>query len=371
MKQKIDLHNHTFGSDGKQTILKLMKRAKSKNIPIVAVTDHDSVEGFHYFQHEICKIVEKIEIKQDKENAKRLLRFLEKVKIIKGVELISSYKGNIIEVLAYDYDLEKMAEQIENLKIGLKTRAELFYEKFCNVIEQKHLIINMENLNKAYNNALEEEKDEKLKIFYHNNIKIKVVNKKKIGVVGPFFKEIIKDKKNFKYLEYEENGNKKQANTVKEFITKHVYNPNSIFYVDVSNTRPIYEDTIQAIHRAGGKAFLAHPGRYKNKIDIEKEIDNMILIGLDGIEVWYPDHSKEFSDFLLKKIKKYHLLASGGSDDHCVPSEGQKYRLGNCKIPIQKETEWIYKIIENEKDFVNSDNILKECKRKLESIIKK
>ena len=55
MKQKIDLHNHTFGSDGKQTILKLMKRAKSKNIPIVAVTDHDSVEGFHYFQHEICK----------------------------------------------------------------------------------------------------------------------------------------------------------------------------------------------------------------------------------------------------------------------------------------------------------------------------
>lgn len=371
MKQRIDLHNHTFGSDGKQTILKLMKRAKLRNIKIVAVTDHDSVEGFHYFQHEMCKIVEKIEEKQDTKAANRLLKLLDDVKIIKGAELITSYKGNIVEILAYDYELNKMSEQIEILREGLKTRAELFYEKFCAVIKEKNIIINMENLNKAYKNALEEEKNQKVKIFYHNNKKIKVVNKKRTGVVGPFFKEMIKNEKNCKYLEYEEDGIIKQASTIKEFITKHVYNQNSIFYVDVTNTRPKYEDTIKAIHRAGGMAVLAHPGRYKTEMNIKEEIDSMILYGLDGLEVWYPDHSTEFSKFLLTKVKKYKLIASGGSDDHCVPSEGQRYNLGNCKIQKIKETKWIYEIIKDKRDFVNNDSILKECKRKLENLLEK
>ena len=41
-----DAHNHTRGSDGRQTAFRAMLRAYSEGFNVMAVTDHDSVKGF-------------------------------------------------------------------------------------------------------------------------------------------------------------------------------------------------------------------------------------------------------------------------------------------------------------------------------------
>ena len=42
---RIDLHNHTFHSDGILSEEELVKRAKLNHVDIFALTDHDSVFG--------------------------------------------------------------------------------------------------------------------------------------------------------------------------------------------------------------------------------------------------------------------------------------------------------------------------------------
>lgn len=70
------------------------------------------------------------------------------------------------------------------------------------------------------------------------------------------------------------------------------------------------EEVIASIHDAGGIAILAYTGTYKNTTVLEK----LIKAGLDGIEVWCPQHDEETTAELALFAKKNGLLAIGGSD---------------------------------------------------------
>lgn len=85
--------------------------------------------------------------------------------------------------------------------------------------------------------------------------------------------------------------------------------PDSIL---VEGTYPSPEDTLEAIHEAGGIAVLAHPGFYDNF----ELLEELIPLGLDGVEVWHPENTPEQQELLKKIAKKNHLVATGGSDFH-------------------------------------------------------
>lgn len=79
---------------------------------------------------------------------------------------------------------------------------------------------------------------------------------------------------------------------------------------------------IQAIHDAGGIAVLAHPACYW-AINLEKLVVDLMKIGLDGIEVYYPYprfrkivkfHSSQ--DVLVISEKYPQLIKTGGTDFH-------------------------------------------------------
>lgn len=42
----IDLHTHTNASDGKLPPQELLLRAKQRGIKVLAITDHDTLEGY-------------------------------------------------------------------------------------------------------------------------------------------------------------------------------------------------------------------------------------------------------------------------------------------------------------------------------------
>ena len=70
-------------------------------------------------------------------------------------------------------------------------------------------------------------------------------------------------------------------------------------------------DAIKLLKENNALTVLAHPVLIK-KFDY-KEIINM---GFDGIEVYHPNQSDEFSEELLKLAHKNHLIITAGSDYH-------------------------------------------------------
>jgi len=134
----------------------------------------------------------------------------------------------------------------------------------------------------------------------------------------------------------------------------------------MSETRISFEDGIDVIHKAGGKAVGSHFARDK-KLDIRKEIDEMIHHGLDGLEVWHPDHNEADRDFLLSKVREYGLIASGGSDDHANEKEGKQYKIGgkSAQVPNIPETAWIGDMT----NFIENSPVISEKVKKLRRLI--
>lgn len=345
-----DIHNHTRGSDGRQSAFRFLLRAAHNSKNIVSMSDHDSVKGYKNLENDLYSVVETIKADKSYEPSK-IIEMLESIKILKGTELITSYNGVIIEVLGYNFDVDKMQSEIERLKTTVQKKPyEALYEGFTKIIEEKGLTFNKEVLDEAYNKIKQEGKG---------------------GVVGPFYNELAAHEENKNLLTYiDENGEEKQADTLKLFINKQLYNKKSPLFVDMSATRPTYEDTIDAIHKAGGKAFLAHAGRYKDKMPVEEYIDDMIEKGLDGVEVFYPDHSYEFREFLLQKVREHGVKASGGTDDHHTIKEGIQYEMGKVAIPNIPETEWMQESVENGLDFVKNSEKMKEAIQELKALRK-
>ena len=77
-------------------------------------------------------------------------------------------------------------------------------------------------------------------------------------------------------------------------------------------TYPEPSEIIEAIHEAGGIAVLAHPGFYDNF----ELLEELIPLGLDGVEVWHPENTPEQQELLISIAKKNDLLMTGGSDFH-------------------------------------------------------
>jgi 3',5'-nucleoside bisphosphate phosphatase len=76
-------------------------------------------------------------------------------------------------------------------------------------------------------------------------------------------------------------------------------------------------ETIRMIHETGGIAVLAHPGQ----IDPEGREQRLLIkeltrYDLDGLELFYPTHSRRMIKKLRSLAAEYNLITTGGSDFH-------------------------------------------------------
>lgn len=77
------------------------------------------------------------------------------------------------------------------------------------------------------------------------------------------------------------------------------------------------DETIDFIHQAGGVAVLAHPGKLNSAIRILPQlIYELTERKLDGLEIYYPTHSKKAQKKLHNLAERYNLITTGGSDYH-------------------------------------------------------
>jgi len=86
-------------------------------------------------------------------------------------------------------------------------------------------------------------------------------------------------------------------------------------------------DVFELVHRAGGVAVLAHPGRDYSEADLERYIAD----GLDGIEILHPANGPSVRATLGRIVRKAELLRSGGSDWHGPGAGGGE--PGSQRVP--------------------------------------
>ena len=74
---------------------------------------------------------------------------------------------------------------------------------------------------------------------------------------------------------------------------------------------------IETIRHAGGVAVLAHPGLYRlPDVRLETLLQILKKMGLQGIEIYYPEHSTVQTAFYETLAERFGLLATGGTDFH-------------------------------------------------------
>ena len=95
------------------------------------------------------------------------------------------------------------------------------------------------------------------------------------------------------------------------------------------------EEAITLLQQAGGIAVLAHPLQLDRSVEsLDGAVRQLADMGLDGIEVYYPNHSRSFRRRLMALAEKYGLLMTGGSDYHGTIRPGTSLAGGkNVSVP--------------------------------------
>lgn len=289
----IDIHMHTIYSDGDKTVAEVLKMCEKRKLEYISITDHNT-----------CKQYEDEVLKNNN---------IFSGKIIKGVELNTVFQNKNIEVLAYNINPSIVNEWCEKYysEDNLKRQQEICEKRLLDICNKKGLIY-------------DESKIEK-------NIKLTDY------IEIPIYNELMKHEENYEILgEFTE--------SLGLFFRKGLANPESSYFVNRIEFRPKYKEVIDIIHKAGGKAFLAHPFEYKFKDTIGFINDLRKEVELDGIECFHPSSADDNKkDILVEYARKNNLYISGGSDYHGSKKPDIEIGIGRGNLNISKEIieEWI------------------------------
>ncbi len=104
---------------------------------------------------------------------------------------------------------------------------------------------------------------------------------------------------------------------------------------------PTAEQAIALIHEAGGTAVIAHP--YWDIEDPDEVEDLIRSLGADGVETFYPSHSEEQTEHLLRLCEELDLVPTGSSDYHGPTHKTfakfgayDTFGLGDPQVPEKK-----------------------------------
>lgn len=290
----IDIHMHTIYSDGDKTVEEVLKMCEERKLEYISITDHDT-----------CKQYEDETLKNNK---------IFSGKIIKGTELHATFQNKNIEILAYNINPSIINEWCEKYysEDKLKEQQEICRKRLFDICDRHGLI--------------------------YDESKIRKPKKASEYVERPIYEEVMAHKENHKIL-----GEFTESFSI--FFRKGLANPDSSYFMNHIEFRPKYKEVIDIIHKAGGKAFLAHPFEYKFEDTIAFINDLRKEAELDGLECFHPSSADDNKkDILVEYARKNNLYISGGSDYHGNPKPDIEIGIGKGNLNISKEIieEWLY-----------------------------
>lgn len=283
----VDMHMHTLYSDGDKTVEEVLRMCEEKKLEYISITDHNTCKQY---------------------TDEALKKNIFTGKIIKGVEMNATFKNKKIEVLGYNIKdptiIENWSKKFFSEE-ALRQQQEEARIKLLSICDKKGLKYDESNIEKN----------------------IPVTDYITIYI----YKELMRHKENYKILgEY--------SKSLNFFIRKGLMNPESEYYTGSDNApKPMYENVIDIIHKAGGLAFLAHPFEYRfeNTIGFIDELLKEKV--LDGIECFHPSADEDKIKILVEFTREHNLYISGGSDFHGNKKPDVEIGVGKGNLSIPKE----------------------------------
>src|SRR3989338_536950 len=296
MSKYIDLHTHTWFSDGGLSPTQLVEEAKEVGLSAIAITDHDTVGG----------------VPEAMEAGKGL-----GIEVIPREEMSTDFQDHDLHIVGY---FENIGDQRLN-KV-------LYSEGLQREEKAKSMILGFQKL--GYHLDYEEIKSKTAGTIGRPHLAVALVNNpdNAAKLLEDFGEEVTSTQKIFdKYL----GGDC-------EFYQKYAH-------VESSLTT---EEAIEIIHQAKGLSFLAHPhwdftSITKGKANFvgDEKIRLLQGFGLYGIEAI---NFRENLDVSKQMVRHYTLLAeelgmliSGGSDYHGFGNAGKSLGLKEEHMLIDYE----------------------------------
>jgi len=280
---KIDLHIHSKTcSDGNLTVEEIINEAKNRNIGLISITDHDSID---------CQ-----------EKAMALAR-KNGIRYISGVELNVTFshpryqegKSISLDFLGYQFDVKN-----KELKDKLQQIAKYREERAAKILNNINVEFKKEGIERLTRDDFRE------------------IQASVDGVLG---RPHIAD-----YL-----VRKRIVRSRQEAFDKYLVK------ADVPKFPLYIEEASRFLRNAGGKLVFAHPNdpHGTSLVTLTKSlhkqteiIEESILRYIDGAECWHSRNDAQTTNHYIKFAKKHGLIMTGGSDCHQKP-----IIMGTLKIP--------------------------------------
>ena len=269
---KIDLHIHTSScSDGNLSIEEVFQEAKNRNIDLISITDHDSID---------CQ-----------ERAIALARE-HGISYITGVELNVTFhypsedKAISLDFLGYQYDIGN-----QELKNKLQLIKEHRERREHQILQRLNVEFDKEGIERFTGKDLKNIQDSVDGVFGRPHIANYLIRK-----------GIVKDKQ--------------------EAFDKYLVK------CDVAKYPLSLAEASRLIRNAGGILVHAHPNDPNGTSLVSitpdlaeqtKIIEEYMLEYIDGVECWHSRHDKNTTAHYIEFAKRYGLLMTGGSDCHQKP----------------------------------------------------
>jgi predicted metal-dependent phosphoesterase TrpH len=267
-----DLQCHSSYSDGVLAPAAVMERAKQDGMELVALTDHDTIDG----------------VGEARDEARELgMRFSTAAEI-------SAVEGRHADLHVCGYELDVTSPALIAALADYRDDRQARVEAIADRLEELGFTVDRTVL----------------------------AERKAAGL--PIGRPHIADA----VLEHPENRERLEAEGITDkngFFPEYIVPGARAF---VQRTRPTVYDAIDVIHAAGGVAIWAHP--FWDLDDAQEVVDTIRAFaarGLDGVEVFYPTHDDEQTALLHSTCAQLGLLITGSSDFH-GPAHDRFSRFG-------------------------------------------
>lgn len=216
---RADLHCHTYCSDGSDSPIELLLKAKEANLQGLSITDHDSIEAY---TPELFAKAEELELL-----------------LLPGVELSSEWEGLSVHILAYGFEITSapLIQFLHSVQIRRRERNRAILAKLRKVncpIEEEELLAHVK---KRYGNRT-------------------------IG--RPHIAELM--------------VKKGYVATIRAAFEIYLHDHASCYASGIKYTP---KEVIEIAHQAGGKAILAHP-HFLPKGRVVKELLSLPFDGIEA-----------------------------------------------------------------------------------------
>lgn len=241
----VDFHSHTNESDGSLAPQALADFMGERHVEIFSISDHDTMTAYGTFTPPAG------------------------ARVVTGVEINTTYKGNEVHVLGYGMpaDAPELTSMIEHNRDARRVRAHKMVEQ----LQRAGYAITYDEVLAEAPNA---------KAIGRPHVAKVLIAKGYVPDVDAAFRQLLRTGK--------------PGYVPSLHITPH--------------------EAIDHITRAGGIPVLAHPGRLKDRA----LIDELAPRGLRGLEVFYPLHDADDVQIFREKAERYGLVMTAGMDFHDI-----------------------------------------------------